>query len=1053
MSIEPDVVSYLDTTLIECSRQQSIQFDDVNRSETDSSNSLFTNNQSYGIQVDEGDKISLNSAYVSEVGAGSEVIEFTGIPTGDTYEVEYTNTSYTSPISISESTAFNPFLLDAADDEFGPPFIRYNGNNNVEFRVENTSNIKKTFNIVDNEINFSVGYYKNTNGENYFHLPRRWTSAISYPDIADMNASMQGSDTDDSQELVLRHLRKSWVGNINGITSRTAGEVDVPTWTRNGHILDIPTYSQRCQDDWQIVSGNLGVRTWEGTDGKQNPGNTRVYKRKNGNERYKIFQRDQTTWFPEQDAKTTFDYKLILDTQQDIALHGFVEYKELKTLNVDVGFDTPSNIATNLTEQLSEILPAQPIKLLVDNGPTTFASNIATELIIGNKNESTLLKAFRATTLSDFNETNSRRYMSGRNASGSVTGSDTYAFNQSTLNWSNSFHNIGVKRPDLFIKGRYLGKQITVKEPIEISSSAVNNIITNIKWEEINPTTQNKYLIDFANFFESQELYPEVFEYGYVENAPNSSYVGIDKSRYIHINTSYTPGTILGCDNWLESASDTAITGAGNISGSSSSPLWIGYIPSQKNNRNFDTNGDNLTNTWGGFAHKFLASDGFEYISFDTAATQSLVNTPDLFDSTNYILAGRCIGFDWHFSAYGTSCIALYNGNTTFGYVDLKDDRATVIDDTRHTSIQQQRDLNGNMILLYDKAPYVYLGSPSPLINFDTTISRFTISGLHSPEYIGNQSGAGGFWDDKPEKADKPDQIVYYINKRMKHNTFCPDMVPYNWSREYGSSASGSTDQYTFPMNENIVPYIEYDTNSGILWETFGSDRKNWNNNSLLGILGFSYDSLNPTTFTNINTRYNATTSKPNTNGITTNGTVIPIDYLARSQNPYGLPVYNNTVSVANQQGYFEDVNIKGGMGYKTLGFSDNLPPIVRDTESSVIRATNLPKKTTRPYYLIRSNIIQQNNFMGGAGAVLPVIGLVDKKNGDADYYTTDGGGVEFTATQSFVISSITTSIHAPNGELATIDGDSSVIYKIVKNKSITTNLSQVVMSNIPSQK
>tara|TARA_R110000850_G_scaffold76696_1_gene166372 strand:- start:130 stop:966 length:837 start_codon:yes stop_codon:yes gene_type:complete len=278
-------------------------------------------------------------------------------------------------------------------------------------------------------------------------------------------------------------------------------------------------------------------------------------------------------------------------------------------------------------------------------------------------------------------------------------------------------------------------------------------------------------------------------------------------------------------------------------------------------------------------------------------------------------------------------------------------------------------------------------------------------------------------------------------------------MVPYNWSREYGSSASGSTDQYTFPMNENIVPYIEYDTNSGILWETFGSDRKNWNNNSLLGILGFSYDSLNPTTFTNINTRYNATTSKPNTNGITTNGTVIPIDYLARSQNPYGLPVYNNTVSVANQQGYFEDVNIKGGMGYKTLGFSDNLPPIVRDTESSVIRATNLPKKTTRPYYLIRSNIIQQNNFMGGAGAVLPVIGLVDKKNGDADYYTTDGGGVEFTATQSFVISSITTSIHAPNGELATIDGDSSVIYKIVKNKSITTNLSQVVMSNIPSQK
>ena len=123
-------------------------------------------------------------------------------------------------------------------------------------------------------------------------------------------------------------------------------------------------------------------------------------------------------------------------------------------------------------------------------------------------------------------------------------------------------------------------------------------------------------------------------------------------------------------------------------------------------------------------------------------------------------------------------------------------------------------------------------------------------------------------------------------------------------------------------MNTNIIPHIEYDTNSGILWNTFGSDRKNWNNNSLLGILGFDYNSLNPETFTNINTRYPETTNLPGTKGITTNARVIPIDILSRSQNAFGFPVYNNTVPVAMQPGYFIDVNINRGRALNSLDYS-----------------------------------------------------------------------------------------------------------------------------------
>ena len=1041
--VQPEITEYIDTTLIECSRKQSIQLDDVNRTNEDTSNALFTNRQSYGIQIEEGDKISLNSAYVSEVGAGSDVIEFTGLPNGETYEVEYTNTSYTNPITVAESEVFNPFNSSGSASTGGEFEIPYYGNNLVDFKDENTSNIKKTFNIVDNEINFSVSYYKNTNGENYFHLPRRFASGIDYNDIQSLYENIASNDL---APKIIDHYSKSWGGTVTGQTVNT-----VVDWDGIGHIQNIPTYSQRCKDDWQIISGDYG--SVDGSSGgTAEKGEPPIYKRKNGNERYKIFRRKKTKWYPE--ALETVYYKSYLFPRHDIAYEDYIEYKELKTLKSDVGFDTPSNIATNLTEQLSQVGEPNPINLLVSNYNDRYSGSLPnpkrpTELQVATRNESTMLKPFRAATLTSFNKTNSRRLMAGVNKDGSASGIENLAYSQSTLDFYNSFQNIGVKRPDLFTNGRKLNRNIKTQTSININASDTSDIVLNIEWEEINAVTGNIYLNDIADFIHSQELYPELFDYSYTENTPNSSYVGIDKSRFIHIATKYPPSNELGTDNWLLPG-DTSMPSSGALSGSASSPLWIGYTPSQKNHRNFTIDGDNPTNTWGGFAHKYTDhTTKKQYIALNCSSTQSLVNTPDLFNVSS-IGMGRPLGFDWHFSAYGTSCIGLYNGNTTFGWFDSFEtahNSASSVGFAKRVNLQQQFDLSSNVILLYDKAPFVYLGSPAPLINFDTAISRFTISGLHSPEYIGNQQGTGGWWTTAPEKAVKPDQEVYYINKRLKHNTFCPEMIPYQWSRKYSDDTAKP---YSMPMNTNIIPHIEYDTNSGILWNTFGSDRKNWNNNSLLGILGFDYNSLNPETFTNINTRYPETTNLPGTKGITTNARVIPIDILSRSQNAFGFPVYNNTVPVAMQPGYFIDVNINRGRALNSLDYSYNHPTIVRDTVSSIIRATGLPKKTTRPYYLIRSNIITQNNFMDGTGAILPVIGLVDKKNGDADYYTTDGGGVEFTATHPFVITQITTSIHAPNGSLATVNENSAVIYKIQKNKKITTNLSDVVMSQIP---
>ena len=66
--------SYVDTHILECSRQSSVQV----QSNANTSNALFMNKLNEGIQLNVGDKVSVHSAIISEVGAGGNTIEMKG---------------------------------------------------------------------------------------------------------------------------------------------------------------------------------------------------------------------------------------------------------------------------------------------------------------------------------------------------------------------------------------------------------------------------------------------------------------------------------------------------------------------------------------------------------------------------------------------------------------------------------------------------------------------------------------------------------------------------------------------------------------------------------------------------------------------------------------------------------------------------------------------------------------------------------------------------------------------------------------------------------------
>ena len=1094
--VQPNYIDYVDTTLIECSRLQSSTRDVY---EPGSNGSIFQNDQSPGIQITEGDKISMQSAFVSEVGAGGDTIEFTGKPkiSGNKQAINFyfTNTSKRN-IDFDDNIAeflvdsYNPYALEFENK------IPYRMNDSILHCIEEWNMDLEEFTAQDNILNFEMSYYKTTNGENYFHLPRRWSNGADYNLVAQVYS--HGNNSVEPDQLLLAgyqsiYLNKSWLS----FPYPYAGNVYEAQYETSGQIVDnAATLGSGCQQVWQVCPADYHIQPYIlrnfSEPGLKPPNITK----KNDNSKYKIFVRKRTQWFPRRINGNLETYKSIMENlEYDIALNDYIPYIELKKLEVDVGFDTPSNIATNLTEQLNKITSDRDLKYR----PTNKADNSyvsgqdSKDVAYSRITESECFKAFKSATESSFNLTSSRRFFCGNKTGGTEQdGGDEYLYNQSTLNYFNSFHYIGVKRPEVYEKGNHIkgdtnGDPINLKQSITFTDGATNTtIVTTLKWGDINPTTGLTYLKDFRRLFDAQKIYPELFEYtgNFETNYDPEFGYSPKRNRYIHMQnknraTTGTHTNVLGNDNWIFPEDDAA--NRGNYSGSMkngavSNPIFIVYDPEQEDNQDDAVDGSNRNNLWGGFAFK-TKIDGEDYITFKIESQGNW--NAEMFPVSGVINAGeRSLGYDRHWSAYGTSCIGLYSGKSLVNFTDFKDavrygtgfpgafDNSGAVTYIPLGGATQDRimDLGANVLYSgFDMFPFIYLGAPEPIINFDTQTNRFTIGGLYSPEYIGNHINAGvGYTDNPFPVADQPDQEVYYINKQLKCNSFCPDMVPYNTSFKRPGAAytapAYTNSTYIVGPNRNLDHSTIYDKHSGVSWDSFGPIISLWEQDTLLGILGFDRNVLiDPNAVNNFQTNFFQDIYKPSlSGGITTNALIKNTDVLARSNNLTAKPLFNYLLPSDTQYNslLMNDIRNNAAAPLSFLKMTNILMNdtewniIVQNTSTSVIRATNLPKKTTRPYYLIRSDIIKQDNFVASKGNILPVIGIVNKINGDADFYSTETEGIQFTATKDYVIKSIKTSIHQPNGELAVVDDNSVVIYKIQRNKKIVTNLDEVMLNS-----
>jgi len=1037
---------YVDTKLINCNRLASIE----SRSGNDSNPAVFTNPLNETIKLNVGDKISLERAFISEVGAGNpSTIEFKGVSRGSNKVATYTDIQFNEKYYTKSNTY---------DPKYRLGYYR---------SITTTEVSDDEVDLRDNLAPLVIGYYITSNEyPNYIQHPRRWTA----------NRARRGS--------VDRDVPKAYTERDSVVDGLPLG-----LFTINSECPCLADYAKR-----EDITNHI------------------FYKQKIDNTRFTLFIKDKIAY----SVGATHDKAQMPQNNHNGIFSEAKYYRVREKLNIEVnkGFNTPSAVANQITQQLTET-KNETIFSIYDN----------------DSFERPLTKTIETNTFKPINAQNAYNF--------SVEAYDGFVaqnlsplapVSQLAVDYIATFGYIGVKRPEIFEAGRKLHYEINespnqprisnnLGHAISLPDQADEGFTTVGDRPVLNAQTTNEdttftlgilyneeTLGLIRDLFDAQALYPELWDNLQDTYAYSVAAVGglerptIDNSRFLHMNKY---GSLLSTPNPKNvSFGDDAFTqrAAPNNIEMSTQPVFFKYDDTK---RDYYVPPEEYTSIAVnglvyGFAYpvKVTNHDPITGANPRTIYLVGITNggvggTPRrLFSEQtspadpNYrsIEQGRKIGFDFHASAYSTAIITPFSGymNTDIG-VQAAAQHGSGGQDALYqypTQVNWIRS-TGNGALLTDLNPYMtmsYIGANNPAINYNTTTNRFELSRFHTGNNVGNKATAGNRLDFVNSKSMTPPirqterliapatvnqeaaNTVYKINPRPPQFGFSPTFKPYaRYNEAYrvqpypddadtaiaSIPASGANTIKYEGFNANIDPYKIFDSHGGIYIEDWGFDKKNWEDN-LWDILGFDYDAVNaPATSKNVLTKR---VDNENSNLLyrpTTNAEVVQTDTKNYVTNQFGAVMYYNSLPYPTCVPQYTPRNESGYKQWFYGGGSAFTPPNTQPlelwnevsvlTQSTTITATDIQKSVLRPYYTIRSNILEGATAIGGnpTGANLPIISIVDKYSAASDYFLGNPSNIDFTVTKPTIVADITTSIHDSDGEYANVDKTSAVIYKI----------------------
>ena len=1071
MSNQPQEQSYVDVKLLDCSRRASIEYISGN----EANNAIFTNKLNSGIQLDVGDTINIHSAIVSERGAGGQTIELKG--------------NYLDKVTIEHITKITPNSIKNNYKENGYSEV-LNRYDSVNYETEPISRDLK-----DNNVHLTLQYYKASNGENCFSLPR----CHAYDALATAY-----SDSDNSSAGATKFQpRNGRIVESDYGRDRNASSVWNASWYLNRELLKV---------------------------------------RQDGT-KFTIFNRDGTTYFNVALA-TNDDMKYYTNGNGslDPAVSTYKIYRELKTIEIPEGRRSADFIAETFTQELQNASSLDKYDYWTDNP----------SVVDSYENQGVIAGTYKTDTYKPFNCANANFSKNNFNDSAYFNFNLPVLNNvtQSILDWLNCFLNIAFKRPEFVDSGRHdwgngsfyrgenynyitkinndaysgradvrlsinasytqencesLAKWIKTQELYPefwdfrnasglYNNRTVTNTLTLTVSEDI-PAGSDAILVDFVTeklelevpflkrtiTFENASVTPingiSTVDYIFTDEALYLQAIGwdgstihvipegtqitftitdelpaltSDNSRFLHIDMlqAYESASKTLCSNRREFGSDQYCKNPANLAeairyNTPSEPLFVTYIKEQENN--FYTNPIfNTTSQRLSYGIFLEDEDGNIMVT-----CQGLGEVPEgFYNASGFFIGGeeavgnasynldkykRHIGYDPHFTAYGNCALGLY---TPTDEIDMARNVETAI---KTLNASGSTTNITEAIVISDVINQTYLGSSNPKLTYDSTKDRFAFADFYTPEFLGNEGGAGDDKTHNPVVDGKA--LVYKINKRLRRENFAPGMGPYHQKQSITVnatsqlSASQSDLQVDLP-NRNIYPFSIMDCQSGIAIEKFGISEELWDR-SLMGILGFSYESIqSPITASNTMQQRVNTYNIKKLNKVTTQAEIKAEDTLIYNQNIFGAIMYHPNILSSLMLHDWKQTKL----------YYQYTTPISVDTSSLSIIGDNVPKSMLSPFFSIRSDLIDDTSAYFGSidsGQNLPVMGIVMKNYNSGDYVYGEESSVQFTVTKPKVVTSITTSITDPDGTYSRVDDSSAVVYKIQKNRSYPVNLLQ----------
>jgi len=400
----------------------------------------------------------------------------------------------------------------------------------------------------------------------------------------------------------------------------------------------------------------------------------------------------------------------------------------------------------------------------------------------------------------------------------------------------------------------------------------------------------------------------------------------------------------------------------------------------------------------------------------------------------------RKLGFDRHFNAWGTCCVALTSGISSLSKFRTEFSEATIgAGIAGPEAIKPSYQGDANLTNFNVPLAKTYLGADKMTIGYDG--QHFFFSDLHTALNKGNlaNSEAGGLSGDGG-------LLCYKINPEQHYNNYSPVQFPYEQPHEvkYISDTAAASDRNITRVNQNITPWAVYDTTTGIFIEDFGYDESLWDT-CLWKKLGFSYAQLHDST-TNRFTRYSnfpSGVSKP-----TTNAKIDAVDTKEWNQNQFFDPLFDGSLA------HSKTIKLKVGEAATDVFNYRMLPQItITGIESIKILATDYPITSFKGYYTIRSDIISSNSYKGHLGdTAMDVIGICDKIYPVNDFITGSTTPIHFTVTAPRTLASVKTAVTDPDGKYSIVNGNSSILYKVERFRTLNLNVAADVMKELKNK-